>query len=198
MRNGLMVLIVLIIGSGICYADTIDLELSAGQHTLYGDVGVRKPTNNGYMKLGLSGLYSESDDTKFKWANLGLFVGNDNFGQGFGTEVGLKSIYGTAEDGHRSGDIAAVAFAGKLSYVFPKRIMPIPLEIFGGMAYSPDPLTFEDADNYTELNMGVGLRVLPNASVRLSYNAYDVGMDSESGKWDLDESMVRLGLTMSF
>jgi hypothetical protein len=112
--------------------------------------------------------------------------------------VGFNGLLGDAEDNGYSADVGALAFNGYVGYLFPKRVMPIPFEVFGGLTYSPEVLSFRDTENYLSYRLGGGLRIIPNATVSLEYVNYDMDMDAGPGDWNLDDDVIRLGLAMRF
>jgi hypothetical protein len=113
-------------------------------------------------------------------------------------DVGLKGIIGDGEEKGVSGDISAVAFAGRVGYLLPQRGMPVPIEVFAGIAYAPEIMSFRDTEAYLAYHFGIGIRIVQNASIVLKYNIYDVDMDSNGRKWDIDDSNIRCGLVMRF
>jgi hypothetical protein len=182
----------------LCAAQSMDFELSAGDTSVAADVGYRKPLPTGYMKVGLSGVYTDDDSKEYQWGGIKLLVGNDYLQPGLSAEIGVKALLGSAEENQFSGDIGLLAFTGRAGYLFPRHIIPVPLQIFGGLSYAPDPLTFIDAERFLELELGVGLRIMQNASVMLSLHSYDIDFDEEPTDWSLDDEVLRLSLVMHF
>ena len=76
--------------------------------------------------------------------------------------------------------------------------MPLPLEVFGGLSYAPEVLAFRDTEKYLSYRFGVGVEVVPNASIRIEYQYYDMDMEAGPGTWDWDDSVLRLSLLMRF
>ncbi len=178
----------------LCAAQSMDFELSAGDTSVAADVGYRKPLPSGYMKVGLSGVYTDDDSMEYHWGGIKLLVGNDYLQPGLSAEIGVKALLGSAEENWFSGDIGLLAFTGRADYIFPRYMIPVPLQVFGGLSYAPDPLTFIDAERFLEFELGVGLHVMQNASVMLSLHSYDIDFD----EWSLDDEVVRLSLVMYF
>jgi hypothetical protein len=187
--------IALLVCTGPVWAQSMDFELNAGSSSLAGGIFYERALSSGYMKYGISGVYSDDDDTDYQWGAFQVLVGSDTLTPGLRAEVGFKALYGSAEDHIYSGDIGAIAFTGRVGYLLTT---PLPLELFGGLSYAPGPLTFLDADAYSELTLGIGLRLIQQASIEISYHAYNVDMDEGPGSWNLDENAVRFGIRMSF
>lgn len=199
MRKILLVFLMcgfLVPGYGL--ANGWEANLNAGTDSVYGGIAYKKDLNAGYMKTGVSGLYTEDDDMEYRWAEFKFVVGSETLSPGLTCEVGLNGILGEAEDNGYSGDVGALAFAGYVSYLFPERVMPIPFEVFGGLTYSPEVLSFRDTENYLSYRLGVGVRIVPNATVSLEYVEYDMDMEAGPGQWNLDDDAIRLGLAMRF
>ena len=183
---------------GPACAQSTDVELMAGPSSILGGATHRSLLSSGYMKVGVSGVFTDDDDTEYQLGNVRFVVGNDTLSPGLSIEAGLQGIFGTAEEDHNSGDVAAAAFTGRVGYFFPQRLVPIPVEVFGGFTYSPGPLAFMDLEEYTEINLGVGVQIIPNATIQLTYTNYNMEMDEGHGDFTVDDSVVRLGLTMHF
>lgn len=184
--------------AGFCMAETWELNLDAGPTSVSGGVDYNRPLANGFVKAGLSGVYTDDDDMEYKWAEFSFTAGSDTIQPDLTCEVGLKCIIGDAEEGGRSGDIGALAFTAQVGYLLPRRVIPIPLELFTGLTYSPAPLSFMDTENYLSLDLGMGVHIIENAHVLLEYSAYEVDMESGPGDWTLDDGVIRLGIIMRF
>lgn len=183
---------------GYVSAQSTELELMAGTNSIAGGVAFRRPLSSGYMKFGVSGVITDDDDTEYQLGNVKFVVGNETLAPGLSIEAGLQGIFGTAEEHNNSGDVAAAAFTARVGYFFPKRLIPIPLEVFGGFTYSPGPLTFMDLEEYSEINLGVGVQIIPNASVQLTYHSYDMEINEGGRTFTVDDTALRLGLVMRF
>lgn len=192
------VLLACLVMTTVCSAESLELDLTAGETTVSGGVHYKNYLDSGYYRIGVSGIYTDDDDTEYTLGSLDLTVGNDTMVPGLNCDVGLRGIYGTGDDDGNSGDIGAVAFTGSAGYLFPSDMIPVPIEIFGGLTWAPGPLTFEDAEMYLELNVGVGVRIMRNASIVASYTNYRIEMDSGPGDWTLKDDLFRLGLAMRF
>jgi hypothetical protein len=113
-------------------------------------------------------------------------------------KVGLKGIIGVVENSDHTGDIGAIGFSGYSEYLFSKDIVPIPVEIFGGITYAPEILSLRDCKNSFEFNIGSGIRIGRYASIRFSYTALRIEMESGDSTWNSTDNMVRIGLVMRF
>ena len=198
MRKVILSLVIWLCLSGLCTAQSLEFNLSAGATSVSGGIQSLKPLQTGFMKVGISGVYTDDGDKDYQWGALNFAVGSDTLLPGLSAEVGIQGIFGTVEDNSFSGDIGAAAFAVKVAYLIPSRAIPLPLEVFGGITYAPEPLSFMDAEKYSEITLGAGVRIIENASIVLSFHSYDVDMDAGSAKWSLDDDVWRLGVVMRF
>lgn len=198
MKKILMLVLVWLFLAGICAAQSVELKLDAGAKSINAGAKYRKDLGNGYMKAGIAALYTDDDETQYKWGVLSLVVGNDTMVQGLQCEVGLKGIMGDAETDDGSGDVGALAFSIHAGYLLSKNIMPIPLEFFTDITYAPELMSFRDTEEYTEASIGVGVHIIKNASLTLTYTVYDVDMENGPGNWSLDENVIRAGVVMRF
>ena len=184
--------------AGLSRADSGELNLNAGNTSVLGGVHYKRDLPSGYMKAGLSGLYTDDDDLEYKWVQAKFAMGSDTIRPGLTMEVGLDGIMGDAEERGFSGDVGALPFTGYIGYTFPRRVMPLPLEVFGGLSYAPEVLSFRDTDDFLSYRFGVGVEVIPSASVRLEYQYYDVDMEEGPGPWNMDDSVFRVSVVMRF
>lgn len=184
--------------SGPAMAQSWETFLDAGTTSISGGVHYKKQVTNGFMKFGGTGLYADDDDIAYKWGTVDFLVGSDALVQGLTVEAGVRGILGDAEENGRSGDVGAVAFAGQVNYRFPRRLIPLPLEVFGGLAYAPEINCFRDSDDFLSINLGLGYRIIPNAAIIVDFTAYDLDMESGPGKWTLDDEVFRVGIVMHF
>jgi hypothetical protein len=184
--------------SSLCSAEIWEMDLSAGPTSLTGGLHYKQYLDTGYLRVGGTGVYTDDDDTNYKWGSFDFTVGSDTLIPGMTLDVGLRGILGKAEDSDNSGDVGAVGFTSNAGYLFSRDVFPIPLEVFGGLTWAPAPLAFMDTDNYFEANLGVGLRVIKNASIIASYSYYHLKMESGSSDWHLDDNVFRAGLLLRF
>jgi len=193
-----VILLVCLLGAAVCSANSWEIDLTAGTTTVAGGVHYKDYLDSGYYRVGTSGIHKDDDDTEYTMGSLDLTVGSDTLVPGLFCDVGFRGIYGNAEEDARSGDFGALAFTGSAGYLFPSDMIPIPVEIFGGLTWAPGPLAFEDADSYLEFNFGVGVRIIRNASIVASYTNYRIEMDSGPNDWTFEDDLFRVGLVMRF
>ncbi|RJQ78750.1 MAG: hypothetical protein C4519_11835 [Desulfobacteraceae bacterium] len=195
-RLGLTLLLVLM--SGLCWADTWELDLSAGTSHISGGIHYKSFLDTGYLKVGGTGVVTDDDDTEYKWGSLDVTAGSDTLRPGLNIDIGLRGLLGKAEEPGVSGDVGAVGFTTAAGYLFPSDVFPIPLEIFGSLTWAPRPLSFRDTENIFEINLGIGLRLIKNASIIASYSYYHLEMESDTADWSINDDVFKAGLMLRF
>jgi hypothetical protein len=194
----LLLIIVSAFAVGSCLAAGYDADLTVGSDSIEGGMHYMKDLANGFWRAGGSALYTDDDDMEYKWLELDFTVGSETLAPGLTCDVGLKAVAGDAEDRGYSGDVGAAAFVGRIGYLFPRQNTPVPVEVFSGFAYAPEIMSFRDTEEYLAFYIGVGVRIVQNASIILKYNSYDVDLETNNIPWELDDSNIRLGLVMRF
>ena len=183
---------------GLCVASEYEVGLTVGEHSIDGGLQYKKHTMNGYWKAKGSALYVDKDSLEYKWLDLDFAVGSETLLPGMGIEVGFKCFLGEAERSFGSGDVGALAFAGRVSYTFFREMTLIPIEIYGGLAYAPEILSFRDTENVFTYTFGLSLFIVQNAAIVAEYNAYDMDLTSGVGDWELYDNEFRFGLKLRF
>lgn len=179
-------------------AESWDLNLSAGGNSVIGGIHFKSYLDTGYMRMGGTGIFIDDDETELKLGKFDFTVGSDTLMPGLNIDMGLFGVMGSAEEENESGDVGSAGFIFSASYYFPPDVMVIPLEISAGYSWGPKVLSFSDTENYNEFNLGLGLRIIKNASITLSYSNYSVDMETRGREWDLNHDTYQLGLSMRF
>jgi Outer membrane protein beta-barrel domain len=196
------ILILMMIISGLIVGPSLaagfDADLTVGSNSIDGGLHVKRDLNNGFWRAGGSALYNDDDNKEYKWVTLDFTVGSETLVPGLTCDVGVKGILGKVEYDVYSGDVGAAAFTGRVGYLLPLPKSPVPIEFFAGFAYAPEIMSFRDTEEFMSYHVGVGVRLVQNASIILKYNSYDVDFKTQSHEWDLDDSNIRLGLAVQF
>lgn len=183
---------------GWCFANEYEAELTVGEHSIDGGLQYKKRTMDGYWKAKGSALYADKDNIDYKWLNLDFAVGSETLLPGMGVEVGFKGLFGEVEQPLESGDVGAMAFAGRVSYTFFREITFIPIEIYGELAYAPEVLSFRDTKNVFTSTFGLAFYIVDTAAIVVNYNDYNIDFTSGSRDWKLNENEFRFGLKLRF
>jgi hypothetical protein len=194
----LLIMLISVLSVGPSLAERFDADLTVGSNSIDGGFHFKRDMANGFWRAGGSGLYNDDDGTEYKWLTADFTVGSETLVPGLTCDVGVAGIVGEAEYSVYSGDVGAAAFTGRVNYLLPLPNSPMPVEFFAGFAYAPEIMSFRDTEEFMAYHVGVGVRVVQNASIILKYNSYDVDLESKSQTWELDDSNIRLGLVMRF
>lgn len=194
----IVTLALLLVISTVGAAEEWEIDLSAGNESVTGGVHDKSYLDSGYLRIGGSALYSDDDELEYKWASLDFMVGSDTLSPGLSCEVGLRGLGGAVDEGANSGDVGLIGFSFAAGYLFAKEVTLIPLEVFSSLTWSPDPLSFLDTEEFLEFNLGVGLRIIKNASVTATYSNYHADMKSGQEDWTLNDDAFRLGVVLRF
>jgi hypothetical protein len=197
-KSLVMVAMFLITAMGICAADSWELDLSAGSTYLSASIHNKTYMDTGYLKVGGTGVYADDDDFEYRWGSLDLLVGSDTVRPGLFVDIGLRGFLGRVKEHHLSGDLGAIGFALATGYLFPREVMPVPLEVFSSVTWAPGPLCFRDAENFIQFNLGAGLRIIRNASIFASYTYHRIKMESGQTNWTVDDNVLRAGVMLRF
>ncbi|MDA8137222.1 MAG: hypothetical protein M0036_01110 [Desulfobacteraceae bacterium] len=191
-----LAVLLLTIGNG--WAETWDLDLNAGGSSLTGGIHYRSYMDTGYLRFGGSGVWADENSKEYQWGSADFMVGSDTMVPGLMCELGLRGLAGSAKDSNYSGDIGAIGFAANAYYLFSRDVLVIPLELYGGVVWSPNLLSFLDTETFTEVDLGIGIRVIKNASIRVGYTNFRVEMEGKPTSWVLKHDFVQLGLVLRF
>jgi hypothetical protein len=168
---------------GAAHAEALNLNVgSRAVHLDFGGpMGQVSSAAHGVYEVG--GLYHSQDNADYKEAYVGLGVHGDMGVTNAKVDagVGLRGMYVDNENGN--GEV--VAFTGNVNMRFPQ-INRFVFSLEG--AYSPDPLSFGDAKEYTELGLSAGYEVIHNAQVYFGYR--NVGADFGGGRHTVDNGFL--------
>lgn len=198
-KTALIILLAGFFMCGHCRAEAFEAKVMVSGHSIRADIHSVQKMADGFWKAGVSGVYTEDDDTEYKWGELRFMVGSDVMNPGLTCEVGLKGIFGKAEERGFSGDVGTVAFSGLASYDLAQQMaLPGSFEVYMGLDYANEILSFMDIEDYLAFHVGVDIPLFERASVIMEYSVYDMDMKSGPGAWDLDDDRFRIGLSLSF
>jgi len=198
-KTALILLLAGLFISNHCWADGFEGTVTISNSSIRGDVQSVQNLADGFWKAGVSGLYTKDGEKKYKWGEVGFMVGSEVIKPGLTCEVGLKCLLGKAEDYGFSGKVGAVAFSGRASYDFAQQMtMPGSLDVFMGLDYANEILSFQDTEDYLAFHFGTDIPLFDLASVILEYSAYYMDMTAGPGSWELNDGRFRIGLSLKF
>lgn len=183
----------------ISKAQTFSAFLNAGSSTLQAGLDVEHIfMDQGYLRTGLSGIYCNHDDGKFKILEGHVAVGNDILLSGFTGELGIKGLIGTAERIHRESDVGSLGFMIGGIYQLPIEALPVSTKIFAEMSWAPGSLAFIDMDGYFDMKTGVDIFLVEHAAMEFSYQHYHMKMTKDPGDWSRKENIFMVGVKLKF
>jgi opacity protein-like surface antigen len=199
MKRALITTLMVFMGvTGVAYAQSYRMELSVSNNAIFGALDAKHFVSRGYMRAGIDGIYSDEDDEDYKILNPKMLVGSETLYPGLQCELGFRGIIGTAEKGDDKGNMGGVGFAGNVAFTFPQSVSPIPIKLFANLTGAPRPLSFLDMERYFELSTGIGVYVVENAAIFLSYRYYDFGIEKDSDNFNITDDTFMIGLELQF
>ncbi len=171
-------------------ASSLDLGLSnESVRVRYGKDVSTSP--QGRKEAGVGALYNTKDNAMFDaWFHITDEAGSK--APGLDASVGFKAYVGKTK--HR--EYLGVGIGGALLY---RPAQSNRLLLSAGAHFSPNIVTFLDADNLWELNARLGYEVLPSAIAYISYQNVRVNFNSKQFE---NEQVVQrggqLGLELRF
>lgn len=182
-----LVALTLIAASGTVFADAFDINLRDTSAQLQYKAAMGSSTL-GKSEMHFGYLYTHKTNS---YADFGMLV-KDEVGPnlpGFSVGVGIKGLLAKVNTKSAS----ALALGGLVRYAPPA----VPKVGFVATAYwSPNILTFGDADRTTETGARVEYEVIPQAAVYIGYRKINVGLKN-AGEAKLEEG-AHIGVRMSF
>ena len=194
----IFIIAVFLIASEATAADSYLFNLSAGRSSIYASLDAKRYIDSGYLITGVGFIDVNDDDEKYFIAKVKLTVGNETLYPGLRCDLGFKGLIGSVEKDPDEGDIGGIGFYGSVAYILSERISPLPIEISAGVCWVPGVLSLSDLDKYREIKVGIGVYIVENAAIILSYQDYDIRMDNDPGEWKVKDGVVLVGLELTF
>ena len=168
-------------------ADTVDVNLrdTSAQIQYSASMG-RDTLGKGELHAGV--LYVDKNNLL---GDLGLLVKDDVGGgaPGVSVGVGIKGLMAKA----MGNDATALALGGLVRYA---PFSDSRFGIIGQLYFSPNIVTFGDADRYTETGVRFEYEIIPQAAVYLGYRRVNFGLKASSDVI-LDEG-INVGVRIMF
>lgn len=189
------IVFIMMITSGISFANTNEVEVNAGRSALEGRFDRTMDVKQGLLTIGIGGVYNDDD---YKIANVKLTLGNGTSFPELRFNLGFKGVLGDIEKGNRDGDLIAVGFVFLGAYSIPETIAPIPIDVSVGFSYAPDSLCFLDSDKYLDFRASLDFRIVKNAAIVLGYRYIEVRFDDNRGGWEMSDEALFVGYQLRF
>lgn len=182
----------------ISSAQTFETFLNAGASTVQAGLDVYHTLDQGYLRTGLSGIYSNHDDAKLRMLELHASISDEILIEGLNGELGIKGLLGSVKEGSRDSDLGSFAFMMGAAYRLPRDIFPITTKIFTEITWTPHPLAFIDMDRYFEIRTGIDFFLVEKAAIEFSYNHYNMKLEADPRNWDYEDDIVMIGVKLRF
>ena len=179
----------------ISYADNFNFKLMANRSAIDTGFNAMIEVMDSNFSTGVSGIYNE-DEYKILFASA--MVGNEIFTDGLQGSLGFKGAWGEAEKSNQDGDILNIGFALSAAYDLSKGYdEKIPVTLISSVCFSPQPLCFQDTDEFLEILAEIDWAVLEKAALVLSYRYIEIDF-KEHTRWKKADSTGYIGLKFSF
>lgn len=190
-----LTVIVSLVASTPAEADSASVKLLVNQSSIDGGFEAEIPFSESNVGLGISGVYNE-DDYKILFASAE--IGNQILTKGLKGSLGLKSGWGEVEKAHHTGDILNIGFKLSAAYDLSKSYTEkIPVTLSSSVCFSPQPLCFNDSDEFLEVLGEIDWRILEKASIVIAYRYIEIEF-KDHNKWEKADSSGYIGAKFRF
>ena len=190
-----LVISILVSMTSVSSADNFSFKLLANRSAIDSGLDAVIHVKDSNLVTGISGVYNEND---YKILFAKAMVKNELFIDGLQGMIGFKGAWGEAEKHQRKGDMLNIAFSLSVAYdlstVYSKQV---PVTLSAGVSFSPQPLCFQDTDEFFETLAEIDWKVLENAALVARYRYIEINFD-ERTRWEKTDSTGYLGLKFSF
>ncbi|MCB9480317.1 MAG: hypothetical protein H6681_04645 [Desulfobacteraceae bacterium] len=179
-------------------AMNIEAFLYANNSTVDGRVAYIDKIDYGYMEAGVEAAY-KSDEFELFSADLG--VKSDDFMPGARYKLGFRGVYADAEkNSSLSSQLASICFLLGMDYDLPSEVNPINIPVsFGAeLSFSPEPLTWDDGEDYFEGRLNMNLHIMGNAAIILEYRYIKADFEEKGYEWDKEDHNFLFGYKIRF
>jgi hypothetical protein len=194
----LLIGLLLILQTGISSAQTFETYLNAGVSTVQAGLDVEHKLDQGYMRTGISGIYTNRDTGDFKTLEVHLLVGNEIINSGFKGELGIKGLIGTVDKARASHDVGGLAFMIGGTYQLPKELFPVQTKLFANISWTPSPMAFMHMDRNFDSKVGVDVFLVENAALECTYQYYNMKLTDIPNDGSHKDNIVTVGIKLKF
>ncbi|MGB9498243.1 MAG: YfaZ family outer membrane protein [Dissulfuribacterales bacterium] len=179
----------------VSYADNFNFKLMANRSAIDSGFEAVIDVLGSNVSTGISGIYNE-DEYKILFASA--MIGNEIFIDGLQGSLGFKGGWGEAEKPNQDGDILNIGFVFSAAYDLSKAYSErFPVTLLSSVCFSPQPLCFQDTDEFLEVPAEIDWAVLEKAALVVSYRYIEIDF-KEQTRWEKADSTGYVGLKFSF
>jgi len=179
------------------WAQRIQIDLGVGAHTILADLQVEAPMGRATLFAGGGGMYDEDDYTLF---NLKTGLKQSIFAPALTFGLGFKGIAGEYETRHHDDfDVAAIGFTALGECDLARTQAAVPLTLYSDLTLAPDPLCFDDCEEYLEWTAGVEFNLIENGAIFAQYTRMETELDIDGrGDDDVTDNIIQFGFRLIF
>ncbi len=181
-------------------AETVQLGLMANGDSVMGHVEFQVKQDLGIVAAGGGIDYARGEYT----VGYGLVAfRSDQLLPGLKFGLGFKGYLGRvdAEEGEMEGNVSSLAFLIESSYELTASInpAPVPVEVYGGVSFSPSSLSFDETESLQEYQAGLRFYLMKNAYLFIEGRYREIEFEErDTGEWDRDDATLSGGVTLKF
>ena len=197
-KFSVLTLAILLIIPGTVFAKNLQLGIAASTSVIDASAEVSLQQPVGMICFG-GGITHHDND--YSIGTVLVALKTSRLMPEFRYGLGFKGMFGKVEEenGYFDDNLAAVGFWIGVDYELKPTTNPInmPIELFSGICFAPDSLSFEDSSRYIEVKGGVKLWVIDSACVYMACRYTDIDFETNShGNWDRDDTVFLGGITI--
>ena len=202
MHNSSKFIFIIIIGLLVatvspCLAKSVRLDLYANSEDIILGVETETQLADTTLSIGAGGVFSGED---YRFGNAYFTLKDEIFKPALTLGLGLKGVFGTAEDADEDEhySLAAAGFVLLGEYDFRKVYYNFPIVIQADATYAPDPLTAADTQGYNEFNLRIKGYLVKSAALIIGYKYIFVDFEEDSDDYELSDDIIYFGIEFSF
>jgi len=153
------------------------------------------PVEEAILNIGGGFIFSGEDYTI---GDLHFSLKGEAFIPALTLGLGLKGVFGGAEDGKDDYDLAGLGFVVIGEYDFRKVYYNFPIVVQSDVTFAPTTLAFGDTDDYTEFDLRVKGYIVQSAALVLGYKKIIINFDQGSDDYKLSDDILYFGFEFSF
>ena len=153
------------------------------------------PVEEAILNIGGGFIFSGEDYTI---GDLHFSLKGEAFIPALTLGLGLKGVFGEAEDGKDDYDLAGLGFVVIGEYDFRKVYYNFPIVVQSDVTFAPTTLAFGDTDDYTEFDLRVKGYIVQSAALVLGYKKIIINFDQGSDDYKLSDDILYFGFEFSF
>ena len=178
-------------------ADPWRAELHAGTTSVFAGLDYKGYLSSGYYRTGVDVSYNDHDNEEYRIVDGRFLVGSETLAPNLQCELGLKVLLGNVQEGPAEADITAIGFMGRVAFLMPENVLPIPVRLSATLSGAPSPLSMVDLETYSDFTTDISFFVVENAALVIGYHSQHYKLESD-GDWKANDDAITIGLELNF